>query len=86
MNSATQVYSHEFDADFLKIPLELRSRIQAKIDGLGSRLSFYPHPRLTGLGCYRDRIGYYRVIYDFDPVKGVIQLLAFGHRRDVYRG
>lgn len=85
MTSATQVYSHEFDADFLKLPLELRLRIQAKVDDLGSRLSSYPHVRLTGLDCYRVRIGDYRVIYDFDPTKGVIQLLAVGHRRDVYR-
>ncbi len=38
MNAATQVYSRDFDADFLKLPSDLRVRIEAKIDDMGSRL------------------------------------------------
>ena len=85
MKPATQVYSRDFDADFLKLSADLRSRIEAKIDDVGSRLEQYPHVRLTGLGCYKLRVGDYRVAYDFDVAKGVIQLLAMGHRREVYR-
>jgi mRNA interferase RelE/StbE len=40
---------------------------------------------LTGLDCYKLRVGDYRVAYDFDVAQGVIQLLAVGHRREVYR-
>jgi mRNA-degrading endonuclease RelE of RelBE toxin-antitoxin system len=32
------------------------------------------------------RVGDYRVIYDFDAAKNEIQLLAVGHRREIYRG
>ena len=85
MKAATQVYSRDFDADFLKLPAGLRSRIEAKIDDVGSRLEEYPHIRLTGLDCYKLRVGDYRVAYDFDTAKGVIPLLAMGHRREVYR-
>ena len=85
MSAATQVYSRDFDADFLNLPADLRARIEAKIDDVGSRLQSFPHVRLTGLDCYRVRIGDYRVAYDFDVVQGVIYLLAVGHRSGVYR-
>ena len=85
MSAATQIYSRDFDADFLELPVVLRTRIEAKIDDLGSRLDSFPHVRLTGLDSYRIRIGDYRVVYDFDATKGVIHLLAVGHRREVYR-
>jgi len=83
--SATQVYSRDFDADFLKLPAELRARIETKIDELGSRLGDYPHARLKGLNCYKLRVGDYRIAYDFDLAKGELRLLAMGHRREVYR-
>jgi mRNA interferase RelE/StbE len=40
---------------------------------------------MTGVDCYRLRVGDYRVIYDMDLSKGVLHLLAVGHRREVYR-
>ena len=85
MNAATQVYSRDFDADFLKLPADLRTRIETKIDEMGSRLDRFSHIRLTGMDCYRLRVGDYRVAYDFDAAKGIVHLLAIGHRREVYR-
>jgi mRNA-degrading endonuclease RelE of RelBE toxin-antitoxin system len=40
---------------------------------------------MKGITAYRFRVGDYRVIYDFDCSKGVLHLLAVGHRREVYR-
>jgi len=40
---------------------------------------------MQGIEAYRIRVGNYRVIYDFDRAKGVLHLLAIGHRREVYR-
>ncbi len=85
MKAATQVYSRDFDADFLKLPTDLQIRIAAKIDDVGSRLATYPHLKLTGVDCYKLRVGDYRVAYDFDVTQGLIYLLAVGHRREVYR-
>ena len=50
---------------------------------MGLRLSSYPHYHLTGSNRYRLRVGDYRVIYTFDAAKGVIHLLAVGHRREI---
>ena len=37
------------------------------------------------MDCYRLRVGDYRVVYDFNQSKGMLHLLAVGHRREVYR-
>ena len=85
MSAATQIYSRDFDADFFRLPPEIRVRIEARIDEMGSRLDSYSHVRLTGFDCYRLRVGDYRVAYDFDAARGMLRLLAVGHRREVYR-
>ena len=85
MKAALQIYSRDFDADFFKLPSEVRTRIEVKIDRLGLMLDRFPHTRLTGIDSYRLRVGDYRVIYEFDLSKGTMYLLAVGHRREVYR-
>jgi mRNA-degrading endonuclease RelE of RelBE toxin-antitoxin system len=52
---------------------------------MGLRLTTFEHYRMTGLDKCRLRIGDYRVIYRFDPVRGEIYLVAVGHRREIFR-
>ena len=85
MKAALQIYSRDFDADFFKLPLEIQRRIADRVDRLGLMLDRFSHTHLTGMDCYRLRVGDYRVVYDFDRAKGVLYLLAVGHRREVYR-
>lgn len=85
MNAALQIYYTAFDAVFLKLPPDLRSRIEVKIDEMGERLDRFPHHHLSGSNRYRLRVGDYRIIYTFDATAGVIHLLAVGHRREIYR-
>jgi mRNA interferase RelE/StbE len=85
VNAALQVYSHDFDEDFFKLPSETQLRIQSAIDRLGRTLETHAHHRMKGLEAYRLRVGDYRVIYTFDLSKGVLDVLAVGHRREVYR-
>ena len=42
--------------------------------------------RLRGVQDYRLRVGEYRVLYSIDDHKRVVQVIAVGHRREVYRG
>jgi mRNA interferase RelE/StbE len=48
-----------------------------------------PGPRgcrkLRGSEHYRVRVGAYRVLYTIDDEQRVIEVVAVGHRRDVYR-
>ena len=85
MSRALQIYYTAFDGVFLKLPDEIRHRIEAAIDDLGLRLDSYPHYRMTGGNRYRLRVGDYRIIYTFDTTRNEIHLLAVGHRREIYR-
>jgi mRNA interferase RelE/StbE len=85
VSAALQIYSRDFDADFFKLSAALRARIESSIDRLGMTLDSHSHNRMKGVDAYRIRVGDYRVIYDFDRAKGVLHLLAVGHRREVYR-
>jgi mRNA interferase RelE/StbE len=85
VSAELQIYSRDFDADFLKLPAGLQGRIESAIDRLGMTLGTHPHHRMKGIAAYRLRVGDYRVIYDFDRSKGVLQLLAVGQRREAYR-
>jgi mRNA interferase RelE/StbE len=83
--AATQITSKEFDGDFFQLPTHIQELVQRKIDEMGSRLSSFPHYRMTGSDKYRLRVGDYRVIYRFDLNRNEIYLIAIGHRREIYR-
>ena len=85
MSRALQVYYSAFDEVFLKLPDDLRRRIEASLDDMGGRLATFPHYRMTGGNRYRLRVGDYRVIYTFDVGRNEIHLLAVGHRREIYK-
>jgi mRNA interferase RelE/StbE len=82
---AEQVYSHEFDSIFFKLPPGIRQQIERKIDELGTRLDQFPHHRLTASDAFRLRVGDYRVIYQFDARKNIVYVITLGHRREIYR-
>ena len=85
MSRALQVYYSAFDDVFLKLPVDLRRRIETEIDNMGGHLGGFAHYRMTGGQRYRLRVGDYRIIYTFDVGRNEIHLLAMGHRREVYR-
>lgn len=85
MSAGLQIFSRDFDAEFFKLPPDIRSRIESSIDRLGMTLDTYSHHRMKGVEAYRIRVGDYRVIYNFDRSKGILYLLSVGHRREIYR-
>ena len=85
MSAALQIYSRDYDADFFRLPIDVRARIEAAVDRLGLKLDHHPHYHMTGMDAYRLRVGDYRIVYNLDRSKGVLHLLAVGHRREVYR-
>lgn len=85
MHCATQVYDSVFDRKFSKLPRDVQSAIESKIDEMGRHLGQFFHYQLTGSTSHRLRVGDDRVIYEFDLAKNEIYLLAVGHRREIYR-
>ncbi len=85
MNQATEIYSHEFDSIFLRLPPHVQQRIEARIRELGRRLEDFPHYRLKARPEFRLRVGDHRIIYWFDVQQNELSLVTLGHRREVYR-
>lgn len=85
MSRALQIYYSAFDEVFVRLPDDVRHRIEAAIDDMGLQLASYPHYRMTGANRFRLRVGDYRIIYTFDAARNEIHLLAVGHRREIYR-
>ncbi len=42
--------------------------------------------KLRGVQDYRLRVGEYRILYCIDDDTRVVEVIAVGHRRDLYRG
>ena len=74
MRQATEIYSREFDALFLKLPPRIQAQLLAKIRDLGRRLDEFPHHRLQGRPEYRLRAGDYRIVYEFDVVSNELRI------------
>ena len=72
--------------DLKKFPKSIQKRIIGKLDFYASSpdpLDFAEIIHDKSLGCYRFRIGDYRII--FDLIKNDIIILVIGHRRDIYK-
>lgn len=72
--------------EFRSLPLELKRRVGAAIDGLSQD----PRPpgvrKLVGHErLYRIRVGQYRVVYEVDDKEQLIRVTRVRHRREVYR-
>lgn len=60
-------------------------RVLARIEALRDDPRPPGSEKLAGAELYRVRQGDYRVIYAIDDVRIVVQVVAVGHRREVYR-
>lgn len=85
MSRALQIYYSAFDEVLLKLPHDVRGKIESALDNMGLRLDSFSHYRMTGSSHYRLRVGDDRIIYTFNVSRNEIHLLAVGHRREIYR-
>lgn len=67
------------------LPPQIFKRVEVAILGLEN----LPRPagckKLRGLDEYRLRVGDYRVLYTVDDDMRSVEIIAVGHRREVYR-
>ena len=85
MAAALQIWSPTFTRAFDALPEDVRISVQAKVDAMGTRLTTFPHKRLSGRAEFKLRVGDYRVLYEFDVNLGHIYLHYVGHRREIYK-
>ena len=69
----------------IKLPESDYQRIKKKMIDLGNNPRPPGYIKLKGRDGYRIREGIYRIIYDIEDKVRIVQIIAFGHRKDVYK-
>ena len=88
MSTFTVILMPEAQADVKNLDSSLQTRILDKLEWLGKNAVLLRHQALRGeewRGCFKYRVGDYRIIYQIDRSAERLLILKVGHRRDVYR-
>ena len=87
MSSFNVILTPEAQADISKLDPVLQTRILDKLEWIGENVELLHHQALQGKewrGCFKYRVGAYRIIYEIDWATERLFVLKVGHRRDVY--
>jgi mRNA interferase RelE/StbE len=88
MNPFTVVLTPEAQSDILRLDPAIQTRILNRLDWMGENAELLRHQVLQGdewRGCFRYRLGVYRIIYQLDQSAKRLTILKVGHRREVYK-
>ena len=78
------VLTSEAQKDMIRLDGSLQTRLLDKIEWLGQNCLSIQHQPLQGnqwLGCYKYRLGEYRIVYEYDQPIGTVVILKVGHLR-----
>ncbi len=81
------ILTAEAQADVKRLDPVLQTRILDKLEWMGQKAELLHHQTLQGeewIGCFKYRIGDYRIIYQIDWPAERLVILKVGHRREVY--
>jgi len=87
MNVFQIVLTPEAQTDIKRLYPALQTRILNKLEWMGENAELLRHQPLHGkawTGCFKYRIGNYRIIYQIDWSAEKLLVLKVGHRREVY--
>ncbi len=82
------ILTSEAQADLRRISSGTRRRLFDKLEWMGESAEFLQHQALQGdewKGCFKYRVGDYRIIYRLDHPAAKLTVLKIGHRREVYK-
>ena len=77
----------EAQADVKRLDPDFQARILDKLDWMGENAELLRHRALQGsawTGCFKYRVGDYRIIYQLNWPAERLLVLKVGHRREVY--
>ena len=78
----------EAQSDLRGIASATRTRLLDKLEWIGENAELIQHQALQGdewKGCYKYRVGDYRIIYRMEHPMMKLIVLKVGHRREVYK-
>jgi mRNA interferase RelE/StbE len=82
------ILTPEAQSDLRRIASTIRTRLLDKLEWMGENAELIQHQAMQGdewKGCFKYRVGDYRIIYRMEhPVTKLI-VLKVGHRREVYK-
>ena len=72
------------DGYYLQINEPFYSTLKEAIYKLADDPRPFGYKKLNGIESYRIRVGSYRIIYDIYDSELIIDIIALGHRKDIY--
>jgi mRNA interferase RelE/StbE len=87
MNVFRVILMPEAQTDIKRLDPALQMRLLNKLEWLGQNAELLRHQALRGeewVGCFKYRVGDYRIIYQIDWPAERLLVLKVGHRREVY--
>jgi len=87
MNAFQVILVPEAQADIRCLNPALQTRILNKLEWMGQNAQLLRHQALQGkewTGCFKYRVGDYRILYQIDWSAEKLVVLKVGHRREVY--
>ncbi len=88
MSGFEVVLTPEAQSDIVRLDAAVQTRILNRIEWMGQNAELLRHQALQGkewTGCFRYRVGDYRIIYQMDRRAEKLAILKVGHRREVYQ-
>jgi mRNA interferase RelE/StbE len=87
MNPFTVILTPEAQRDILRLNAPVQTRLLDRIAWIGANAELVRHQAMQGdewRGCFKYRVGDYRIIYQMDQSSKKLIVLKAGHRREVY--
>lgn len=87
MNGFHVILTAEAQQDIRHLDPSLQTRVLDKLAWMGENARFLRHQSLQGQewkGCFKYRVGDYRIIYMVNHSAEELTVLKVGHRREVY--
>jgi mRNA interferase RelE/StbE len=82
------ILTPEAQADLRRIASATRTRLLDKLEWMGKNGELIQHQALQGdewKGCFKYRVGDYRIVYKMENPTAKLIVLKIGHRREVYK-
>jgi len=87
MSAFKVILTPEAQVDLRRLDSAIQTRILDRLEWIGENADVLRHQALKGdewRGCFKYRIGDYRIIYQLDRTAAKLIILKVGHRREVY--